>query len=121
MYALVGLGVALLGVYSVISYMTAFRNYEFGIRMAMGARPADVLLLVAREGLLLASLGIFIGTILSLYAARLLKGLVFGIKPLDPSTFVVASVVLLGGCLIATLIPAARAARCDPWETLKSG
>ncbi|HEU5179794.1 MAG TPA: FtsX-like permease family protein, partial [Candidatus Polarisedimenticolia bacterium] len=91
-----------------------------GIRMAMGARPADVLHLVLRQGMVPVLLGIAIGLAASAYLTRLVSGLVTGVNAIDPVTFVGVSLVLAAVAVIASWVPARRAARVDPLIALRS-
>ncbi|MEP6779775.1 MAG: FtsX-like permease family protein, partial [Gemmatimonadaceae bacterium] len=111
---------ATLGIYSVVSYMVAQRNREIGVRIALGAQRGDVLALVLREGALLAVAGIVIGGIGALALTRLLKGLVFGVSTTDPIAFVAVTLLLATVALIASWLPALRAARVDPMDALRS-
>lgn len=113
--AFAGLAVLLAttGIYSVISYSVSRRKHEIGIRISVGASPADVLLLVLRQGMMLATMGLAIGIIGALLLSRLMATVVYGVKPSDPLTFV--AVPLLLGCVavVACYIPARRAMRLD--------
>ncbi|MDQ6831503.1 MAG: FtsX-like permease family protein, partial [Gemmatimonadota bacterium] len=110
---------ATLGVYSVISYIVSQRRQEIGVRIALGAQRGDVLSLVLREGALLAISGIVVGEIGSLAATRLLKGLVFGVSTTDPFAFGGVIVLLATVALLASWLPARRAARVDPMSVLR--
>ena len=111
---------ATLGVYSVISYLVSQRRQEIGVRIALGAQRADVLSLVLRQGAALAVTGIAIGGIAALLLTRLLKGLVYGVSTTDPVAFGGVIVLLVGVAVIASWLPARRAARVGPMETLRS-
>jgi putative ABC transport system permease protein len=119
-FGAVALLLASLGLYGVIAYVVAQRTHEIGVRMALGARPQGVLRLVARQGLRFALTGGTIGTILALGAGRLLSSQLYGVSPFDPVIF--GTVVLLLGsiALLASLIPALRAARVDPVIALRA-
>ena len=116
-------GVALLlgavGIYGVISYIVGQRTREIGVRMALGARRVDVSRLVLRRGGLVAAVGIAIGLAAAVGLTRLMSAMLFGVSPLDPVTYVAVSVVLAGIALLATYIPARRAASVDPVEALR--
>jgi putative ABC transport system permease protein len=104
----------------VISYAVAQRTQEIGIRMALGARPADVSRLVLADGLRFAIAGLTIGIIMALVAARVMVSLLYGITPADPLTYVLVALVLGGIALAAAHIPARRATRVDPIYALRS-
>jgi predicted lysophospholipase L1 biosynthesis ABC-type transport system permease subunit len=110
---------ASLGVYSVISYIVTQRRKEIGVRIALGAQRADVLGLVLRQGALLGVIGIAVGTVGSLAMTRVLEGLVFGVSTTDPLAFIGVIVLLVSVALIASWLPARRAARVDPMQVLR--
>ena len=107
---------AALGVYSVISYLVTQRRQEIGVRLALGARAGDVLTLVLRQGAAMAGVGVAIGAVAALLFARLLKGLVYGVSTSDPIAFAAVIVLLCGVAVLASWMPARRAARVDPWK-----
>jgi len=115
----VALLLTMVGVYGVISYSVALRTREIGVRVALGAEPVGVARMVLREGVLLAVSGIVIGGAAAAALAAALAGRLFGVAPLDPFTFAAASVLLGGLVLLASWIPARRAARLDPIATLR--
>ena len=118
-FATVGLAVALLGVYGVVSYSVARRTQEIGVRMALGAARPDILRMVLRQGLTLVALGAAIGTAGALGATRAIASELYGVTPTDPATFAAAiALMLLVGCL-ACWIPARRAVRVDPLMALR--
>ena len=106
--------------YGVISQSVAQRVPEIGIRVALGASPGQMLRLVLREGLLLASIGLAIGLAAALAGTRLLSSLLFGVEATDPLTFVVVSLALVVVALLATYLPARRAMRIDPVVALRA-
>lgn len=118
-FALVALALASLGIYGVISYVVAQRTNEIGIRMALGARFADVVKMVLGEGLRLAASGIAIGIVAGLAAMRLLSTLLFGVSPANPLAFAGTALLLALVALVATLVPALRAARTSPVISLR--
>jgi predicted permease len=118
-FALLGLLLAAVGIYGILSHFVGQQTREIGVRMALGARAADVLRGVAGEGLRLAALGALLGLALSLAAARLLRGLLFGVGAYDPPAFVAAPLVLGLVALVACGIPAWRAVRVDPVVALR--
>ena len=118
-FGALGLMLAIVGIYGVISYSVTQRTREIGVRMALGAQPANVLRMVIREGMLLAGAGIAIGIGGALALGRVLQSLLFEIKPTDPATFVVVAMVLLIVALAACYVPARRAMRIEPMEALR--
>ena len=118
-FALVGLALAGVGLYGVISYTVTQRTREIGVRMAMGAQTGDVLRLVIGEGMKLAFIGASLGLGGALALTRLLKTLLFGVSPTDPLTFIVVAAVLIIVALLAALVPARRAASMDPLVSLR--
>jgi predicted permease len=118
-FAACGLLMAIIGLYGVISYVATQRTQEIGVRMALGATRANILRLIAMEGIRLIVLGGVLGLAAALAAAQLLKSLTFHVAPRDPATYM-AVVLLLGlVALAATLIPARAAMRTDPGEALR--
>ena len=108
------------GLYGVMAYSVSIRRRELGIRMALGARPADISRMVSLHGLRLAGIGIVIGTACALAASRLLRGLLFGVSPTDLVTLSATPAALLAVAFIASWIPARRAAAIPPAEALQS-
>ncbi len=118
-FAFLGLSVALLGVYGVVSYSVARRTQEIGVRMALGAARGDVLRMILRQGLTLVSLGAAIGTVGALGATRVLASELYGVTPTDPRSFLaVILLMLIIGCL-ACWFPARRAMQVDPLVALR--
>ncbi len=121
-FALLALLIASVGIYGVISYLTAMRTQEIGIRMALGAERGDVLRMVLAQGMRLAVAGIVIGIIAALIAGRLLSSfsrLLYGVGSGDPLTLITVSLALISATLLACYIPARRAANVDPMITLR--
>jgi predicted permease len=118
-FAVISLLLCAIGLYGLLSYLVAQRTLEIGVRMALGAPRQSVLTMVLRRGMVLAAIGVVLGIVASTALTSFLKGMLFGIKPLDALTFVVVSAVLLLVCLLASSGPAYRAARLDPVKTLR--
>ncbi len=116
---LLGLLLAVVGIYSVVSYAAVQRTQEIGIRVAMGAAPRDILKMVLRQGLSVVGIGLALGLVLALAGTRLMSSLFVGIKPTDPLTFIVVVLLLTGIALFACWIPAFRATRIDPLVALR--
>jgi predicted permease len=116
-------GVALLlsavGVYALLVYLVSQRSHEIGIRVAIGAQRGQIVRLVFGHGLRLAAIGIGSGLVLALLFSRSITGLLYGVPALDPATFAVVALVLLAVALVASLLPARRAAAVDPVVALK--
>jgi putative ABC transport system permease protein len=110
---------AAVGLYGLLSYMVAERTLEIGVRMALGAKRADVLRMIVRRGLTLTLIGLGAGLAFSAMTARLLSGSLYGIQPFDGVTFAATSGILLLVSLAASSIPAYRAAQLDPIEALR--
>jgi predicted permease len=113
------LTLAAVGIYGVISYSVIQRTHEIGIRMSLGAQPTQVLRLVMGQGAKLALAGIVIGAAFALALARLMRSLLFEVRPTDPLTFVAIAVLLAAVALAACYIPARRAMRVDPMTALR--
>jgi putative ABC transport system permease protein len=120
MFALLALTLSAVGIYGVLSYVVTRRTREIGIRVAIGADRARVLRMVLTNGLALALIGLGVGLVVSLPLAQLMRGLLHGVTPADPLTFVAVAVALAGVALAASLVPALRATRVDPVIALKS-
>jgi len=118
-FAVLALILAGVGLYGLISFMTAQRKYEVGIRMALGADRRDVLNLIIRQGMALTLIGVVIGLLASFAFTRLMQRLLFGIRPTDPVTFAVITFVLSAVPFLACYIPARRATKVDPMVALR--
>ena len=118
-FALMAVMLAAVGIYGLMSFSVMQRTREIGIRVALGARPQQVVMPVVREGLLLALAGVGLGVIGSIAVTRVLSAFLFGVPPGDPLTYVAVAVLLLAVALLATYIPSRRAARVDPVTALR--
>jgi putative ABC transport system permease protein len=119
--AALSLGLAIFGLYGVISYVVSQRTTEFGIRAALGAEPRQVRALVVRQGLRMASAGVAVGLAGAWVATRSLSALLFGVTAHDPLTFVGAAVLVTVVAIAATFVPARRATAIPPTEALRAG
>ena len=113
------LGLALIGIYGVIGYSVAQRTNEIGIRMALGARRRDVVTMVVRQGVGMALSGIVVGLGAAALLTRVLASLLYEVAPTDLQTFALTAALLTVTAVTASLVPALRAARIDPSETLR--
>ena len=118
-FAGLALGLALLGIYGVMAFGVAQRTREIGIRMALGADRSRVLAMILREGAMLAAIGVAVGLACALVFTRVLRATLYDVRPSDPPTYVAIVAVLTVAVLMATWIPARRAAGIDPTEALR--
>jgi putative ABC transport system permease protein len=118
-FAAIAVVLAAVGVYGVISYAVSQRTQEIGVRVALGAQKSDVLKLIVSQGAMLGGIGIAIGLVGALLVTKSLRSLLFGVSPFDPASFVGVSVLLAAIALLASYVPARRAAKVDPVEALR--
>jgi len=119
MFAAVAVLLAAIGIYGVMTYSVTRRTREIGIRMALGAARADVIGLVVRQSLTLTVIGIGLGLIGAAAVTRYLSGLLFGVTPLDPTTFIGVAVAFTSVATLAASVPARRATKVDPLVALR--
>jgi ABC-type antimicrobial peptide transport system permease subunit len=118
-FAIVGAFLAAIGIYGVTACAVTQRTRELAVRLALGARPSELLLMVIRQGVGWTVVGLFLGIAGSVALSRYLRGVLFGITPVDPATFTVVSGMFLVVAILATLIPARRITRVDPLVALR--
>jgi putative ABC transport system permease protein len=119
LFSAVALAIATVGIYGVVSYSVARRTKEFGLRMVLGAQSGDVLGLVMKQGAGLILIGVAFGLLMAVLFTRLMASLLFGVTPTDLATFVSVTAVLCVVTLAACYVPAKRATRVDPIQTLR--
>jgi predicted permease len=115
----IGLALALIGLFGVMSYSVTLQTHELGVRMALGAQPTNILSLVLRKGLLLVGSGILLGLVVSCLSVRILQSQLWGVSAFDPWTLILAPIALLSAGLLACYLPARRATRLDPIFALR--
>ena len=109
----------LVGIYGVIAYVVSQRRRDIGIRAALGAQQGELKRMFVRQGLVLTGIGIVIGLGIAAGLTRLMSTLLYGVTPLDPFTYVAVSLVLAGATVVASYVPARRAATVSPIEALR--
>jgi ABC-type antimicrobial peptide transport system permease subunit len=117
-FGITALLLSVVGLYGVLSYAVAQRSREFGMRMALGAHPSAILKLVLRDGVPLVLAGVVLGLLGAYALTRVLESMLFGVGVTDPGVFAGAPVLLIAVATVAVLIPAIRATRVDPVQTL---
>ena len=110
---------ALIGIYGVMSYAVAQRTREIGLRMAIGARPGEILSMMLKDAMVVAAGGIVVGGAAALALTRLMTALLYNVSPNDPAIFAAVMIGLAGTCFVASWIPALRAARLEPVQALR--
>jgi ABC-type antimicrobial peptide transport system permease subunit len=118
-FAAAALGLALIGIYGVIGYSVTQRTNEIGVRMALGADRRAIVIMVVRQALVMALAGIAVGVATATALSRVMVSMLYDVEPTDPQTFALAAVGLTLAALTASLVPALRAARIDPADTLR--
>jgi putative ABC transport system permease protein len=118
-FGLLAISLSVIGLYGVVAYTVAQRTHEIGVRMALGAEKLDIQWMVLARGLRLTAVGIALGLILSGIATRFLRGFLYGINPLDPVAFTGAALAWVVIAMLASYLPARRAARVDPAISLR--
>ena len=111
---------ACIGLYGSISHTVLARTSEFGIRVALGAQPSDVLRMVLRDGLGLAAIGVAAGSLAAAVGTRAIRTFLYGVDPTDPFTFAAALCALFGVAALACYLPARRATRVDPLVAMRA-
>jgi ABC-type antimicrobial peptide transport system permease subunit len=119
-FATLALTLSVIGLYAVVSYSVTERIHEMGVRLALGAQPANLLAMVIGEGLRLVAIGIALGLAAALVITRFLEALLFGVEARDAATFVAVPVVLTLAALLGCVVPALRAMRIDPVVALRA-
>ena len=118
-FAVVALLLASVGIYGLLAYMVGQRAHEIGVRMALGAMPSTIGKMIVSRGVGLAGIGVGVGLILSGIMAPLISSLLYGVRPLDPEVFIAVPLILMAVVLLASYIPARRAARVSPIVALR--
>jgi len=116
---ILGLTLAIVGVYGVVSYAASQRTHEIGIRLALGAQPRQILGMILRQGFVIVGIGVVLGVLAAGALARVVGNLLYGVPPLDPLTYISAAVVLGAIALVACYVPARRAMRVEPMVALR--
>jgi predicted permease len=120
-FAVVALILAAIGVYGVIAYGVQQRRQEIGVRLTLGATRQRVLMMILRDGLRLSIAGVAFGLVAAFALTRLIRELLYGVQPTDVTTFAIAPLVLFAAAVIASLVPAMRAANLDPGDAIRGG
>jgi predicted permease len=118
-FAIVAVGLATVGIYGVVAFLVNQGTREMGIRMALGATPGGIALLVVRHGMLIAAAGLVLGVAGAIVVSRVMRSLLFGVGTTDPITYLLVAALVAGTALAASYIPARRASRLDPMRSLR--
>jgi putative ABC transport system permease protein len=119
LFAMLALAIVATGIGGVMALAVGQRRHEIGVRMAIGARPAEILRMILGQGLALALVGVVLGLVGALWLTRVLQKLLFEVAPTDPLTYVGVAAVLGLAALVACYVPARRASRVDPLVALR--
>jgi putative ABC transport system permease protein len=119
-FALVAIALSAIGIYGVVAYLVGQRSRELGIRIALGATPSRVVKMVVREGVAMVAVGVGVGLVGALALTQLMGALLFNVKPTDPVTYAAVTVLLGVVALIASSVPASRAAHVDPAMAMRA-
>jgi putative ABC transport system permease protein len=119
-FAVLSLVLAGVGIHGLLSFAVGQRSSEFGVRIALGAQPRDIVSLVLREGIVLAAAGVVLGLVLSYFAGRSIQALLAGVAPLDPATIAACGMIACVMTLSGSLLPALRAMRVDATIAIRS-
>jgi putative ABC transport system permease protein len=119
-FAAIALTLGLIGIYGVLSFTVRSRTAELGVRMALGAKPRDLALMVVKQAMYIALAGTAVGLAAAAFLTQALRGMLFRVAPLDPVIFIAAPLLLLATALVASYIPARRASTLDPIKALRS-
>jgi ABC-type antimicrobial peptide transport system permease subunit len=119
-FGVVALVLAVVGLYSVVTFTVAQRLHEFGVRIALGAQAHDITRLTISRGVAPIALGVLIGLVLALAGGKLVASLLFQVSPRDPTVLASVSALLLLSAAVASLVPALRATRADPMMALRA-
>lgn len=119
-FTLLAVALATVGLYAVVAFAVAERTREFGIRIALGARPEQILRAVVHRGALLGGAGLVAGVAGAVALSRLVAGELYGVQPLEPSIYLLAAALLFVLVLLASLLPARQATRVDPMTALRA-
>jgi putative ABC transport system permease protein len=120
-FAVVALLLASVGIYGLLAYMVGQRSHEIGVRMALGALPSTIGKMIVSRGVELAGIGVVVGLILSGIMAPLISTVLYGVRPIDPEVFIAVPSILIVVVLLASYIPARRAAKVNPIVALREG
>jgi ABC-type antimicrobial peptide transport system permease subunit len=118
-FAGLALLLASIGIYGLLAYMVGQRSREIGLRIALGAQRVDILKLILGKGFVLAAVGIVTGVLLAAFGATMMASLLYGVRPHDPAVFLAVPSLLLAVAILASYIPARRAAKVDPMIALR--